>query len=531
MSSRLPESVVKEFDAAHRDRKGRYRCVGRCGKRYQRSGIHIDHIKPEVDFPELRHDVRNLQPLCIPEHRAKTAKEATARARMRKEGVGWAPWRWVAVAVLLYAAVVMLRYGYLEIMMRHDEAASLVTSAGWGLLGAVAVAAGLRGVRWWTRAGQAPQERSGPSDALVRVEREARLYFKDTEHDLVKVSGSPPDRFTVRYGGTGFPDRDDAKRADFVAHMSAKLGARLRGEWRTDKDEVTLVRRPDLPESVPHPGFDRRRPWNIVPLGLATTVDFLKTAHVLVIGATGSGKTVLLRAFVEAFIDSGRRHGAKVRLGDPKMIELLGFEEIDGIETVAATDEELFDLALDADAEMRRRFRLFREERVPMESHDVILLLIDEYEEFVKRMEAYWPSIPKEGHKHSEHAKKPGMKNPATAAMSSILAMARRAHIHVVIGTQRPDAAWFGGGARDNMQGRIGVGPLKLDAARMAFDSSEYGRDVPIDAKGRITVQMLDGEVVEDQAYWVPDRTEPAKWTDADREIMHRLDRAAELRP
>ena len=90
MSSRLAPDLLAEFHARHRSPDGTYRCAGyqrRAHGRYLKSHIHIDHIKPEVDFPELAFDVDNLQPLCAPPggggcHRAKTSDEARTRARM-----------------------------------------------------------------------------------------------------------------------------------------------------------------------------------------------------------------------------------------------------------------------------------------------------------------------------------------------------------------------------------------------------------------------------------------------------------------
>ncbi len=118
MSSPLPASLRAEFDARYRDRKGRYRCA-RCRIKYPRTHIHIDHIKPEVDHPELKHRLDNLQPLCAPPggggcHRAKTAKEARHRRRR--------PWWWrfprivaATLPMLIVAAVGagMMRWGYL----------------------------------------------------------------------------------------------------------------------------------------------------------------------------------------------------------------------------------------------------------------------------------------------------------------------------------------------------------------------------------------------------------------------------------
>lgn len=506
MSSPLPQELKDEFDALHKDRKGRYRCA-RCGVKYPRAGINIDHRKPEWERPDLAFVLGNLDPLCVPCHKAKTAKEARRRAHAR------APRRRPVVPLLLMAAGLA--------GLRSVAPAVVPAWLPYAPLALLCAFLAVVAARWWARQAPAPAEppgaaTPGPDPLIERATEAARSVLG--AKGLVEVSGSVPDDFTVRYGGTGFEDHKDDRRLELVAYLGGKLGARLLPTWDAPNDTVRLRKRPDLPRMVEHPGFDASRPWHKIPIGAHTVLDLKVTSHILITGVTNSGKTVVIRDIIEAFIDSGRRGKAKVRLGDPKMIELLGFRELAGVDTVATTDEELWDLALDTKAEMDRRYSAFRDRGVRLDSHEPLLLVVDEYEEYVRRMKAYWPTLDKE----DPLAKRPGMENPALEAMKSVLAMARKGHIHVVIGTQRPDASWFGGSARDNLQGRVGVGRLTQDAARMAFGSSEHGRDVPAEAKGRITVQNGNNEVFEDQAYWVPDRIDDPL-SPADEAILERL--------
>ena len=505
MSSPLPQELKDEFDALWKDRKGRYRCVD-CGRKFPRAGIHIDHIKPEFERPDLAFVLENLAPRCIEDHKIKTAKEAKRWARQRSKR----PLPVLPLA-LMAAGLFGLRYVLPSVVPSWLPWAPVALAV--ALVASVAL-------RWWGRQGQAPaepHEAASPGEDPLRARAAEAARTVVSAKGEVVVEGTVPDDFTIRYSGTGFEDHKDDKRLEMVSYVSGKLGARLLPSWDAPNDTVRLRKRPTLPSKVEHPGFPADRPWWIIPIGASTELNLKVTSHILVTGVTNSGKTVVIRDIIEAFIDSGRRHGAKVRLGDPKMIELLGFRDLAGVEEVATSDEELWDLALDTKAEMDRRYTAFRDRGVPLDSHDPLLLVIDEYEEYVRRMKSYWPTLDKE----DPLAKKPGMENPALEAMKSVLAMARKGHIHVVIGTQRPDAAWFGGNARDNLQGRVGVGRLGQDAARMAFGTSEHGRDVPASAKGRITVQNGNEDVFEDQAYWVPDRIEAL--SDADERILERL--------
>lgn len=314
--------------------------------------------------------------------------------------------------------------------------------------------------------------------------------------------------FDLSYAGTGFRDDEPERRLELVERVSAKVGGRWRAVWETENDVVHFTRRPNLPRLVPHPGLSAKRPWHVLPFADGGAFDLMVTSHLLIVGATNSGKTAVLRSLIVAAAE-----GASVWLADPKRVELIGFRDWPGIARVATADDMLHDFAMDLHGEMEARYRAFEEQGTPLDSWPPIIAVIDEFEEYAARMKAYAAV---------EKIKRPGEDSPAQSSITSILRLARRAGIHVIIGTQRPDASWFGGAARDNMQGRAAVGRMTQQASTMLFGRSDVARDVPLDAKGRTTVQTLDDEPVEVQAYWVPD---PSGMTlsRADRATLDRL--------
>jgi len=105
--------------------------------------------------------------------------------------------------------------------------------------------------------------------------------------------------------------------------------------------------------------------------------------------------------------------------------------------------------------------------------------------------------------------------------MASVFALARLCGIHCIVSTQSPDASWFGRSARDNLQARIAVGPVSGEVERMMFRRTGVTRGIPESAKGRVTVQIGDGEVSEHQSWWVP--TPGQAKTPADVAILERL--------
>lgn len=505
MSSRLPVAVTRTVLAAAETEPGskRYQCAGYVtrtgfGRRrhgaFLRAQVAIDHVVPEADGGAVA-DPANLQVLCSGKdscHTRKTADEATKRARgTTSHGAR------VLVAALLCCAYAVIMSGVA--ILRGDQAlADRVGDQVWWLIGALALYGAWPLLRRWHEAGNrdAPTATAAPAPGLDPERIIGAVREVVGQRGEVRCLSADSDAFAVTYDGTGFADHVDDRRAELVEKVAAKIGGRWRPDWDTEHDKVTLRRRPDLPAMVPHPGFAPGRPWNIIPVAPGVAFDLLNTAHLLIQGATGSGKTVLLHNIIAAFVDSASRGEAEVYIGDPKRIEMLDFQGKPGITKIATSDQDLWDLAISTRDEMDRRYSLIESREATQADFKPLLLVIDEYEEYVDRMRSFY----------IESGMKTSMKlpmAPALSAMASVLRMARKCHIHVVIGTQRPDADFFGGRARDNLQGRAGVGRLTPEASRMCFGRSDVGRDVPISAKGRATFQVGDEEPIEAQTYYL----------------------------
>jgi hypothetical protein len=518
MSTKLDKDVRRQvIDAARVG--GKIICAG-CKREVIGKGFEIDHIRAEIDGGAV-HDPDNLQVLCVRKdglgcHAKKTKREAAARAARRKQLEKSPLGRALPAASALTGASLT---GYATATLAGLELPAVdPTSIAYGTLLGLAGLVTVDQWRHWRGPAKGVMEdgskakpdveQQTPEQRLTSVLREV---ITKNDKGTVRVSGlkmhddGMPAEFTATYAGTEFPDREERRRAEVRDQLAIKYdGIRWLLAWDQTRDRLHVKRRPPMPRKINHPGLSKDRKWHVIPIAPDGRFDFLITPHVLIIGATGGGKTSLLRAMVVAVLASARDNdNIEAWLIDPKEIEFLGFEGWPGVTHLFADIDELWEFPLKLLAEMRERYRLLRAEKVPLESHRIIIVIIDEFRDLVRRLEDEWSNNPARG-------KKTGMKNPALNAISELLAKARRAGIHIVISTQRPEAAWFGGENRANVTGRAGVGPLDPDAARMIFNQT-VGTDIPDDLKGRTSLQVEDKDVVEVQTYWVPD---PA---DADR--------------
>ena len=471
--------------------------------------IEIDHIHPEGLGGS--HDPVNLQCLCAPKsgpgcHRIKTTAEAKARAAAKRRAENRGADRARVTAALACGA---LGFGLGAALLTNTplrraldlalNAMTLGLILGFVAFTACAVVSGVR------RARGARSETKVPASARGEITAKIRMALVDILGE--DITASPRMDGWVEYVvvtyGSSVMDHDDSFRAKVLERVNAKMGGRWAATWETPESRVTFRPAPTFPKMIRHPGIAPERPWHLIPIADGVDIDLMVTSHALIIGRPNAGKTSLMRAIAVALAHASANHGIEAILADPKRIELIGFRDWPGVRGVIADDQGLWDMPLRLQNEVDARTKAINDGSKTLADFSPLVVLIDEYEEYVARMHDMWSSNdPKTG----KPRRKTGERvPPPVAAMASVLRLARRLKVHVIIGTQRPDAAWFGGAARDCMECRIVVGSPSVEALRMAYMRSDVGRDLPPTAKGRFTYQSLDRDIREAQGWWVPD--------------------------
>src|SRR5690606_29178784 len=108
--------------------------------------------------------------------------------------------------------------------------------------------------------------------------------------------------------------------------------------------------------------------------------DLCKWLHLLIAGATGSGKSVCLNTIMVSLLFRATPDEVKLLLIDPKRVELSAFDGIPHLISPVVTDPKKAASALRwAVAEMERRYKLFADNHVKN---------IESYYELVKTQQA-----------------------------------------------------------------------------------------------------------------------------------------------
>ncbi|ARK30946.1 FtsK/SpoIIIE family DNA translocase [Halalkalibacter krulwichiae] len=251
---------------------------------------------------------------------------------------------------------------------------------------------------------------------------------------------------------------------------------------------------------------------NVLSVGLGRDISgepvlahLNKMPHLLVAGATGSGKSVCINGIITSILLKAKPHEVKLMMIDPKMVELTIYNGIPHLLTPVVTEPKKASQALKkVVAEMERRYDLF--------SHSGTRN-IEGYNELVKRQneeeEAKQPLLPYIVVIVDELADLMMVASgDVEDSIARLAQMARAAGIHMIIATQRPSVDVITGVIKANIPSRIAFGVSSQIDSRTILDSGGaeklLGRGdmlyMPVGATKPTRIQgafLSDGEVEE----------------------------------
>lgn len=239
--------------------------------------------------------------------------------------------------------------------------------------------------------------------------------------------------------------------------------------------------------------------------GEAVCAELNKMPHLLVAGATGSGKSVCINGIITSILMRAKPHEVKMMMIDPKMVELNVYNGIPHLLAPVVTNPKKASQALKkVVAEMERRYDLF--------SHTGTRN-IEGYNEYVKRYNA------------EEQEKQPLLpyivvivdeladlmmvaSSDVEDAITRLAQMARAAGIHLIIATQRPSVDVITGVIKANIPSRIAFAVSSQTDSRTILDMGgaekllgrgdmlffPYGASKPVRVQGAF---LSDDEVEE----------------------------------
>ena len=187
--------------------------------------------------------------------------------------------------------------------------------------------------------------------------------------------------------------------------------------------------------------------------GNIIVADIAKMPHVLVAGATGSGKSVCINTLIMSILYHAKPTEVKMIMVDPKVVELSGYNGIPHLLMPVVTDPKKAAGALNwAVVEMERRYELFAQYSVRSLEGFNTLVETDQIEENDKALEKL-PQILIIVDELADLM----MVSPkdVEASICRLAQKARAAGLHLVLATQRPSVDVITGLIKANIPSRI----------------------------------------------------------------------------
>ena len=191
--------------------------------------------------------------------------------------------------------------------------------------------------------------------------------------------------------------------------------------------------------------------------------DIAKMPHLLIAGATGSGKSVCINTLIMSILYKAKPNEVKLIMVDPKVVELSVYNGIPHLMLPVVTDPKKAAAALNwAVVEMKRRYELFAEKgvreikgfnkKVGKESPDwmpQIVIIVDELADLMMVSS-----------------------KEVEESICRLAQLARAAGIHLVIATQRPSVNVITGLIKANVPSRVAFAVSSQVDSRTILDGA-----------------------------------------------------------
>jgi len=196
-------------------------------------------------------------------------------------------------------------------------------------------------------------------------------------------------------------------------------------------------------------------------VGQAVIADLAKMPHLLIAGATGSGKSVGINAIINSILFKATPDEVRFLLIDPKRIELSGYEDIPHLLHPVVVDPKMANRALQwAVREMERRYMLLDEKRVKSfasfnkvagddEKLPLIVIVVDELADLMMVSS-----------------------REVEESIARLAQMARAAGMHLILATQRPSVDVLTGLIKANFPTRLSFKVFSKIDSRTILDMS-----------------------------------------------------------
>ena len=227
-------------------------------------------------------------------------------------------------------------------------------------------------------------------------------------------------------------------------------------------------------------------------VGRDKLIDIVKMPHLLIAGQTGSGKSVAVNTLISTLISKKSENEVKFIMIDPKMVELMPYNDIPHLLVPVIIDPQQAAIALKwAVNEMEKRYKQLMENGVRnikgynalsyVEKMPYIVIIIDELADLMMVAS-----------------------KSVEESIARIAQKARAVGIHLVVATQRPSTDVITGMIKANLPSRISFALRSQIDSRTILDTSGAEKllgqgDMLLLANGSSKLERIQGAYISDE--------------------------------
>lgn len=217
--------------------------------------------------------------------------------------------------------------------------------------------------------------------------------------------------------------------------------------------------------------------------------DISKAPHLLLVGGTGTGKSMLLFYLLSVFFAGG----ATVKVCDPKASDLSQTGFVFGSENIATSPAQIAGVLREAEEEMDKRYAY-------MNSHNDGVGLGKDFTAF--GLHPYIVCIDELMALVAGSTEKK-LVDEIKKRVLTLTVKGRAAGVFIWCALQRADTSFIDGAVRDNLGVRIGLGNLSSDGNSMVFGSEYRDLSLTSTAKGAGFI-YVDGQTASPRPFEAP---------------------------
>ena len=264
--------------------------------------------------------------------------------------------------------------------------------------------------------------------------------------------------------------------------------------------EKTSVQMKDLMRTIPNSMKDKKLLFCLGKDLMGNNVygELNRMPHLLIAGATGSGKSVCVNAIISSILMRTKPDEVKLVLIDPKKVEFTPYNDVPHLLSPVITDGDLANKALKVIVEMMdRRYDLFGELGVRNITayNEYVLTHNDEHLKVLPRIVIIIDEL---ADLMLVAAKE------VEASIQRITQLARAAGIHLIVATQRPSVDVITGVIKANIPSRIAFAVSQAVDSRTILDQAGAERllgngDMLYLPNGETSPRRIQGVFIKDE--------------------------------